>query len=112
MVEHKGRIDVRVEEGKFNLSYVRAGGTTSDLQLSKADWLLSGDQEKHWFAEGNVSKEWSNIHIEFISGGTGEISLEFRGGWFDDLKVNRHEIWVTDIDFKGGEIINSELGAG
>ena len=56
-----------------------------------------------------MSKEWSNIHIEFISGGTGEISLEFRGGWFDDLKVNRHEIWVTDIDFKGGEIINSEL---
>lgn len=108
-MDYKGRIDIRVEGSKFNLSYVKAGGTANNLQLSKADWLLSGDQEKHWFVEGNLEEKWSNIYVEFISGGTGEISLEFRGGWFNDLAENHHDIWMTDIDFEGKGMINSDF---
>lgn len=109
MMQYKGRIDVRVEGNSFNLSYLRAGGTASKIQLSKANWLLSGDQEKHWFVEGDLDERWSQIYIEFISGGTGNMSIEFRGGWFDDFNINRHEVWLDDVELEGGAIINSSF---
>lgn len=101
MRQHKGRVDIRVEDNRFNFSHVRAGGTALDLHLSKANWLMSADQEKHWFVEGRLGEDWSQIYLEFISGGTGTIRLELRNGWFDDFEVNRHEVWVGDAELEG-----------
>lgn len=106
MMRYKGRIDLRVEGNKFNLSHVNAGGTLPMVTLFKATWLLSIDQEKHWVASGDIEKDWAEIYIEFIAGGTGRVSLEFRGGYFDDLNVNRHEVWVRDVKLEGGIIVN------
>ncbi len=109
MLNHKGRIDLRVENYRFNLACVVVGGTASGLILSKANWLLSDDQEKHWFVEGELAQGWSQIYLEFIAGGSGEISAEFRGGWFPDFDTNRHEIWICDVYLEGGEMANPDF---
>jgi hypothetical protein len=109
-MQYKSRIDIRVAENKFNLSHVTAGGNASKIELSKANWLLTRDQEKHWFVETILDEQWSEVYIEFISGGAGEISIEFRGGWFDDLSVNHHEVWVSDIEIEGMDKENQTAG--
>ena len=109
MNKDRARIDVKVEDKRFNLSCVKAGGGLSEVQLFKADWLLSIDQERHWIVKGFVDSDWRQMYIEFISGGTGNLMLEFRGDFFDDLKVNHHEIWIDSVEFSGGEIVNGSF---
>jgi len=108
-MQYKGRIDIRVEGNKFNLSHVRAGGTLTKPQLFKANWLLSKDQEKHWVVSGDLERGWAELCIEFVAGGKGNLSLEFRGGWFDDLDINRHEVWLDDVELDGGSIVNGSF---
>lgn len=108
-MKYKARIDIRVEDNKFNLSHVKAGGTLSATGAFKADWLLSKDQEKHWFVSGELGKDWGQLYIEFMAGGRGATLLEFRGDYFDDLDVNRHEIWLDDVALEGGKLYNSSF---
>jgi len=108
-MEYRGRIDIRVEANRFNLSHVRAGGTLFRPCLFKARWLLSKDQERHWVVSGRLQKGWDQLFIEFVPAGTGEINLEFRGGYFDDLTVNRHEVWLDDVELDGETIVNGSF---
>lgn len=108
-MQYKGRIDIRVEGNKFNLSHVRAGGTLSKLQLFKASWLLSKDQEKHWVVSGDLDKNWGQLYIEFMTGGLGGVRLEFRGGYFGDLDTHKHEVWLDDVEAEGVDIVNGSF---
>jgi len=109
MTQYKGRIDLRVEGNKFNLSHVKAGGTVPGFLLFKATWLLSEDQEKHWVVSGDMAEDWREVSIEFIAGGTGRVSLEFRGCYFDELDTNHHEVWLDDVRLEGGDLINGSF---
>jgi len=99
-----GRIDIYSENLKFDLTEVK-----SNSLVQFADWLPKKDQKKHWVLHmGLLTKEqmkgankWQELKIEFIPSESGFVTMEFKGPYYSDIKVNHHEIWVDDVKVEG-----------
>lgn len=101
--ERSARIDIS-SENKFGFKGVKSNG------------VVTPDSTKGWIAhldlralEGKERGKWQEMWVEFTPEESGFVLISVRGAYYNDLKVNHHEVWVDDVSIEG---VGSEITNG
>lgn len=101
--ERSARIDIS-SENKFAFTGVKSNG------------VVTPDPTKGWIAhldlralEGKQRGKWQEMWVEFTPEESGFVLIIIRGAYYNDLNVNRHEVWIDDVSIEG---VGSEITNG
>jgi hypothetical protein len=93
------RIDFYSENWQFDLEYV-----TSNGGIQPAPWKAEAQRKTQYMAQLPLNAnphEWCELWVEFTPRASGSVFIEARGRYFNDLKANKHEVFVDDVSVEG-----------
>lgn len=94
--ERSARIDVYSQNEKTSLLTVKSNGNVFPGTGNPADtWAWIGQLDL------TDQNKWVELWVEFTPTESGWVVIELRGGGYNDLKINHHEVWVDEATVKG-----------